>query len=220
MEREVRILLVDDHTLFRESLGRSLESKTNFRVVGSCASAAEAMDVLSREKVDIVLLDYDLGQGNASVFIGNARQHFSGPVLIVTASMSDADTLQAFVSGCSGIFLKHSPLSKLTEAIYKVLGGETWLDPSAVQPLIRGATRKSQPSAPPVLNARERIVLQAILEGLANKEIARRLEVSESAVKWIVHQLFKKAGVRKRSQLVRIALEKSLFLPDAGSSSD
>lgn len=175
---------------------------------------------MSREKVDIVLLDYNLGQGNASVFIENARQRFSGPVLIVTASMSDADTLQAFVSGCSGIFLKHSPLSKLTEAIYKVLDGETWLDPSAVQPLIRSATGKSQTSAPPVLNARERIVLQAILEGLANKEIARRLEVSESAGKWIVHQLFKKAGVRKRSQLVRIALEKCLFLADASSNSE
>ncbi len=219
MEREVRILLVDDHTLFRESLSRSLQVKPNFRVVGSCASGTEAIEVLSSKKVDILLLDYDLGETNGALFIENARRHFDGPVLVVTANMSDADTLQAFISGCSGIFLKHSPLSKLTEAIYTVLDGETWLDPSAVQPLVRGATVKSRPQ-PPVLNTRELVVLKAVLEGLANKEIARRLGVSENSVKWVVHQLFKKAGVRKRSQLVRIALEKRLFRPDATSNPD
>ena len=215
MDGEIRILLVDDHNLFRESLGRSLESKPNFRIAGSCASAAEALAVLNREKVDIVLLDYDLGDGQGASFVEEVKRYFKGPVLVVTAGMSDTDTVQAFISGCSGIFLKHNPLAKLFEAISKVIGGETWLDPSVVKPLVRGAAAKSsQPQAQP-LSAREHTVLKAILEGLTNKEIARQLGVSENSVKWVTHQLFKKTGVRKRSQLVCIALEKQLFVAGA-----
>jgi two-component system nitrate/nitrite response regulator NarL len=215
MDGEIRILLVDDHTLFRESLGRSLESKTNFRIAGSCASAAEALQVLNRERIDIVLLDYDLGDGQGSSFVDEVKRHFQGPVLVLTAGMSDTDTVQVFISGCSGIFLKHNPLAKLFEAISKVMGGETWLDPNVVKPLVRGAAAKSShpPQSQP-LSAREHSVLKAILEGLTTKEIARKLGVSENSVKWITHQLFKKTGVRKRSQLVRIALEKHLFVTD------
>jgi DNA-binding NarL/FixJ family response regulator len=214
MDGEIRILLVDDHTLFRESLGRSLETRSNFRIAGSCASASEALAVLKREKVDVVLLDYDLGEGQASFLLENARRCFTGPILVVTAGMSDSETLQAFVGGSSGLFLKHNPLAKLVEAIDKVLGGETWLDPSAVKPLIRGATGKFNQAMSQPLKPRERDVLKAILEGLTNKEIARRLEVSENSVKWATHRLLKKAGVRKRSQLVRIALEKRLFVTE------
>lgn len=215
MDGEIRILLIDDHTLFRESLGRSLEAKPNFRIAGSCASAAEALRVLDREKVDIVLLDYDLGDGQGSSFVEDVKRRFKGPVLVVTAGMSDTDTVQAFISGCSGIFLKHNPLAKLFEAIAKVMGGETWLDPNVVKPLIRGAAAKSSQSQSQPLSAREHRVLKAILEGLTNKEIARQLGVSENSVKWVTHQLFKKTGVRKRSQLVRIALEKQLFVSGA-----
>ena len=216
MDGEIRILLVDDHTLFRESLGRSLEAKSNFRIAGSCASAAEAVRVLNREKVDIVLLDYDLGDGKGSSFVAEVRRDFKLPVLVVTAGMSDTDTVQVFISGCSGIFLKHNPLAKLFEAIARVMGGETWLDPNVIKPLVRGAAAKSSQTQSQSLSPREHKVLRAILEGLTNKEIARQLGVSENSVKWITHQLFKKTGVRKRSQLVRIALEKRLFVTEAG----
>src|ERR1700686_589223 len=95
MGGDIRILLVDDHTLFRESLGRSLEAKPNFRIAGNCASAAEALRILNREKIDIVLLDYDLGDGQGSSFVEDVKRSFKGPVLIVTAGMSDTDTVQA-----------------------------------------------------------------------------------------------------------------------------
>jgi DNA-binding NarL/FixJ family response regulator len=215
MDGEIRILLVDDHTLFRESLGRSLEAKPSFRIAGSCASAAEALRVLNREKIDIVLLDYDLGDGQGSSLVEEVKRRFKGPVLVVTAGMSDTDTVQAFISGCSGIFLKHNPLAKLYEAIFKVMGGETWLDPNVVKPLVRGAAAKSSHPQSQPISAREHSVLKAILEGLTTKEIARQLGVSENSVKWITHQLFKKTGVRKRSQLVRVALEKQLFVTRA-----
>jgi DNA-binding NarL/FixJ family response regulator len=209
MGREIRILLVDDHGLFRESLSRLLEAETELRIVGNCATATEALAVVDREPVDIVLLDHDLGEEQGTLFLDEAKARaFSGHILMVTAGMSDADTLRALESGASGIFLKHSPPAQLVEAIYKVRNGETWLDSRAVQSLVAGASGRTEEhrTAQP-LNARERAVLKGVFEGLTNKEIAGQLQISESSVKAVMQQLFDKTGVRTRSQLVRIALE-------------
>jgi DNA-binding NarL/FixJ family response regulator len=210
MDQEIRILLVDDHSLFRESLRRLLEAEPRFRIAGSCVSVTEALRVLDKEVVDLVLLDLDLGEEQGWLFLEQAKDKFyKGRILIVTAGMSDADTLRAFESGCAGICLKHSPPSQLVEAIYKVMSGETWLDSRAVKSLVAGAVGRADPQRRlQALNARERAVVKGVFEGLPNKEIALRLQISENAVKWVMQQLFEKTGVRTRSQLVRVALER------------
>ena len=201
--------MIDDHGLFRESLSRLLETEPELHVVGSCATAKEALALIGREPIDIVLLDYDLGDEQGVAFLDEARRRgFAGRILMVTAGMSDADTLRALESGAAGVFLKHSPPAQLVEAIHKVRNGETWLDSRAVQSLVSGATRRAgdRLNAQP-LNLRERAVLKGVFEGLTNKEVASRLQISESSVKAVMQQLFDKTGVRTRSQLVRIALE-------------
>jgi DNA-binding NarL/FixJ family response regulator len=195
--------------LFRESLSRLLEAEPDYKIVGSCGSATEAIRLLKATPVDLVLLDYDLGDEQGSGFLAEAkRQGFTGKILMVTAGMSDAGTLRALEGGAAGIFLKHSPPAQLVEAIEKVMNGEVWLDSKAVRSLIAGANSKSeeQRTSQP-LSSRERTVLKSVFEGLTNKEIAALLEISESSVKAVLQQLFDKTGVRSRSQLVRIALE-------------
>jgi DNA-binding NarL/FixJ family response regulator len=184
-----------------------LEAEPDFQMVATCATAAEGLDVLDR--VDVVLLDYDLGDEQGSAFLEEAkRRRFPGRILMVTAGMSDAGTLRSFESGASGIFLKHSPPAQLVEAIHKVMGGDMWLDPRAVRSLVAGVGEKSEEQrAVQALSARERTVLKAVFEGLTNKEIAGNLQISESSVKAVLQQLFDKTGVRTRSQLVRIAIE-------------
>jgi DNA-binding NarL/FixJ family response regulator len=202
--------LVDDHSLFRESLSRLLQAEPDLRIVGDCATVREALAVLDREQVDVVLLDYDLGEEQGAQFLESTKgRGFEGRVLMVTAGMNDAGTLRALESGASGIFLKHSPPSQLIEAIYRVVKGETWLDSKAVRSLVAGASGRSeeQRSSQP-LTTRERAVLKGVFEGLANKEIAANLQISEGSVKAVMQQLFDKTGVRTRSQLVRIALER------------
>jgi two-component system, NarL family, nitrate/nitrite response regulator NarL len=210
MREEIRILLVDDHSLFRDSLSRLLQNEPGFRMVGSCATVAEALSIIASEQPDIVLLDYDLGEEQGSVALAEIRKHgFKGRVLMVTAGMSDAATVRMLESGSEGIFLKHSSPAQLVEAIRRMIAGEPWLDPRAMRSLIAGATGKSEEQrSTQVLTQRERFVLQGVFEGLTNKEIAAQLQVSEGSIKAVMQQLFDKTGVRTRSQLVRIALEK------------
>ena len=183
MQQQIRILLIDDHSLFRESLGRLLEAESDFRITATCAGVREALEVLDHEPVDVVLLDYDLGDEQGSAFLEEAkRRRFTGRILMVTAGIDDAGTLRAFEAGASGLFLKHSPPAQLIEAIHKVTNGEMWLDSRAVRSLVASAHEKSEEQqAAQSLTARERSVLKAVFEGLTNKEIAASLLISESS---------------------------------------
>ena len=210
MNDPVRIMLIDDHALFRESLVRLLEAEPDFQVVAHCATTAEARRLLNRTAVDVILLDYDLGEEFGIDLLQELRtQESRSRILMVTAGMRDSVTLTALNSGVAGIIFKHSGPGQLIEAIHRVAKGELWLDAGVVRSLIAGPGEKSE-SAQGVrsLSDRQRTVLRSILDGLTNKEIASQLQVSETSIKASIQELFDKAGVRTRSQLVRIAIEK------------
>jgi two-component system, NarL family, nitrate/nitrite response regulator NarL len=203
-----RILLLDDHALFREGLNRLLEGESDLQMVACCASVSEASDVLRQQPIDLVLLDYDLGKERGFEFITQARlRGYQGRFLMVTAGMSDAESVRALDLGVSGIFPKHSSPVVLIQAIRKVMAGETWLDENSIQALVRASKRPAVADRSKPFTEREGEVLQGVFEGLSNKEIGARLNISESSVKAALQQLFLKTGVRTRSQLVRIALE-------------
>jgi DNA-binding NarL/FixJ family response regulator len=207
----IRLLLLDDHVLFRESLSRLLASEPDFEMAGHCGTATEALDLLRAGRVDVVLLDFDLGGDHVSQFVAAARASgFEGKILMVTAGMNAAESSMALTHGASGIFLKHSSPGNLAQAIRLVAGGQMWVDQKVVQMLAEGVPQREDSSLRNLLTLREQQVLQSLFEGLTNKEIAAQLGVSESAVKATLQQLFQKTRVRTRSQLVRIALESSL----------
>lgn len=195
--------------MFRESLSRLLEAEPSIRMVGDCASVGEALAILKENPVDLILLDYDLGEEQGlSLIDACAKLGFPGKILMLTAGMSEAGTLRALEAGASGVFLKHSRPDQLVKAIQTVVSGEMWLDSGAVRSLVSDATGRTQEHrASWSLTKRERQVLRGVFEGFSNKEIAAHLQISESSVKAAMQQLFDKTGVRTRSQLVRIAIE-------------
>jgi DNA-binding NarL/FixJ family response regulator len=210
MSSPVRILLVDDHALFRESLVRLLESESDFGVVGHCATISQARQILSGTPVDVILLDYDLGAEFGTDFLQELRiGESSVRVLMVTAGMRDSVTLNALNTGVAGVIFKHSGPGQLIDAIRSVAKGGTWLDEGIMRSLIADSSeRKELERRVRPLSERQCQVLRSILDGLANKEIAAKLQVSETSIKATIQELFNKAGVRTRSQLVRIAIEK------------
>lgn len=209
MTARIQLLLVDDHTLFRVMLSRLLDTDPDFRVVAHCSSIPEALEALAHHRVDLALLDYDLGKRETGFqFIRLARDSgYAGRIFIVTAGMSDGDYVRALGLGVCGVFLKHSSPELLTEAIHKVMAGETWFDQRCIQALVQAVETESGAVRRNELTERERQVLKGLFEGLSNKEIGARLNISEASVKSALQQLFLKTGVRTRSQLVRVALE-------------
>jgi len=202
-QKTIRLLLVDDHALFRESVSRVLADEPGMEIEHR-ASIREALQILSQQRFDLVLLDHDLGSERASQFLPAARQAgFDGRVLVVTAWVSDTEARRLMRQGVSGIFLKEAPLNELIESIRTVSDGGTWMDRS----FGRMDEGEDSQASPPIFNERQRKVLRFVLEGLSNKEIAWRLQISESYVKAILQSLFQKTGVRTRGQLVRVAFE-------------
>jgi DNA-binding NarL/FixJ family response regulator len=200
-----KILLVDDHALFREGAARLLGVENDLEIVGCCGSIEEALILLRLAQVDLVLLDVDLGKERGVQFFKPARDiGFSGRVLVVAAVVSPFEAHRLIQHGAAGVFLKQSPPALLVDAIHAVVAGELYMDP-AFQDYLRSQTEPR--TSPEVLTSRERAVLSGVCEGLANKEIAARVHISEALVKATLQQLFDKNGVRTRSQLVRIALE-------------
>jgi DNA-binding NarL/FixJ family response regulator len=208
--RKARILLVDDHALFRDSVARFLDGEQGFEVAGGCATVEEARDLLREKAVDLVLLDFDLGQRDGLDFMQVAeRLAFKGKVLLVTAGVNEADAASLIRQGIAGIFPKHNSPVLLVQAMREVLAGRVWFEPGQLQKIMGSVVAKEEePSPSSRLTERERQVLSFVFEGLANKEIADRMQLSESSIKATLQQLFQKTGARTRGQLVRVALER------------
>jgi DNA-binding NarL/FixJ family response regulator len=204
----IRVLLVDDHALFREGLVRLFVSEPEIEVAGQCASAAEALELLVGAPVDLVLLDYQLADHAADQFIRAARRNgYEGKILMLTGKMTAEESLKTLQLGASGIFLKHNPPATLIDAIRLVLSGHVWLDKKVIQILAEAVPPPETEGLAHALSEREKHVLRGILEGFTNRKIGQEIGVSEGTVKATLQQLFHKTGVRTRSQLVRVALE-------------
>ena len=206
--RPISILLIDDHVLFRESVTRLLNLEPGLEVVRHCGTIAEGLAALAVDPVDIVLLDFDLGQEEGTEFVRLARQQgFSGKILVVTAGVSEGDAADLIRSGISGIFLKNQSADLLAQGIHDVMAGKVWFDQDLLQAALASREKPRTSISPGDLTDRQRQVVRGVFEGLANKEIAQRIGVSESSVKATLQQLFSKMAVHTRSQLVRVVLE-------------
>jgi len=204
--RPIRLFMVDDHALFRDGLARLLAADPEFEVVGIEGTRDAALVALQHREVDVLLLDYMLGDQSASDLVAALRaQGFEGRILLVTAGLPDREARQMIGAGVAGIFHKQHAADDLKRSIREVYEGKALIDEHYLRKLMQAAA--AEDTRPFRLTERERQILGYLMEGLANKEMAARLNISESAVKAALQVLFNKAGVRTRSQLVRVALE-------------
>ena len=214
--RPYRVLLVDDHQLFRSGLKRLFQEDKRFEVAGDFGSAAEALRAVSQGmRFDVALVDYDLTPteriGSGMNFVANLRT--LSPklnVLLLTAGMSVHALHHAIYKLQTGVLFKSESEEELVLATLRTAQGHRWITTSAA--LQMQAHQGLETAASKPFSAKELRVLRGILEGLGNKEIGSRLELSESAVKTVMQKLFEKAGVRSRSQLVRHVIDRQIDL--------
>ncbi len=212
----IRLVLLDEQVLLRAGIARLLAGEFGFEVVGECGTPAEAMEMLRGITPDVVLVDFDAGvsQDGAGFMCTARTAGYRGRFLVVadTTDIVEKSAL-ALRLGASGIFLKSEPPERLLQAIRCIADGALWLDQTVVQRLAERYVWQESPRAGEKLaadlNDRERKTLLGVLGGLTTKKIAANMGLSESSVKYILRTLFSKAGVRTRSQLVRVALQDS-----------
>jgi DNA-binding NarL/FixJ family response regulator len=203
----IRLLLLVDYVLVRESLSRQSRLEPDFEIVAECGTAVEGLEALSRAPADVVLLDYDAVGDQAAQFVSSARQAgYQGRILVLAAEKDTASLFMPLRAGASGVFRKHSSLDSLPSAIRQVAAGEAWVDLAVLQLLAGPIAERENRNLHRLLTKREQQVLEGVLDGLTNKAIANQVGVSEGAAKAILREIFRKAGVRRRSQLVRVAL--------------
>jgi two-component system, NarL family, nitrate/nitrite response regulator NarL len=207
--KDIRLLLLDDHALFRESVARLLRAEPGFEVVADCSAGTDALRIIKSQEIDIVLLDLDLGEERGTDFLESLRaERFKGKVLLVTAGVNESDIPGFIRKGISGVFMKHGYPAELIQGIRETMEGKVLFRQDLLRKALESAAEPSSQQTAVRFTERERRVLSFVFEGLANKQISDRLQISESAVKACLQQLFAKTGVRTRSQLVRIALER------------
>jgi two-component system nitrate/nitrite response regulator NarL len=205
--RRINLFLLDDHAMFREGLARMIEKEPDMKITGQSSSSADALAKLPSSGANMVLLDVDLGPERAVDFVAHARKKgFDGQILVLTAGVSGPEAVQLVQAGVAGILHKHHSTDVLCKIIRQVAAGESCLEKDYLTHLFRSLDR-TRASAQPKLTERDKTVLRFIFQGMTNKEIAARLEISEGAVKASLRLLFEKLGVRTRAQVVKIALE-------------
>ncbi|MBB2891723.1 response regulator [Flexivirga oryzae] len=216
--KPIRVVVVDDQTVIRESVAAMLDLYDDLEVVGTAADGAQAVSTAIAQRAEVVLMDLNMPvMDGADATSALSERAPEVNVLILTTYGDDASIMRALDAGARGYLTKDAGRAEIAAAIRTVAGGQAVLDPKVQEQLVRAAMQRSAAPAPAApaaapagLTPRESEVLTLIASGLTNREIARRLVVSEGTVKTHINNLFAKAGVRDRAAAVTFAFQHGL----------
>jgi DNA-binding NarL/FixJ family response regulator len=217
----IRVLVADDQALVRGSFRLLVDTAPDLHVIGEAATGAEAVEIATREKPDVLLMDIRMpGMDGieATRQITRSEQTGAARVLILTTFDLDEYVYAALRAGASGFLLKDTPPADLLVAIRVIAAGDALLAPAVTRRLIAEFARRPEPGRTPAatlegVTDREREVLTLIARGLSNAEIAQALHVTMATAKTHVGRLLAKLGARDRAQLVMVAYETGLVQP-------
>lgn len=211
-----RILLADDHRMFRQGLREVIERKTNFEVVGEAGTGREALDMIEALRPDIVLLDIQMPEVNGvAVAQQVALTHPEVKIVMLTMYREDQHLVDAIQAGAQGYLLKDADADELIDVLTRVQRGESAIDPALTSRIFAAIRRlQSRDAEQAALTERERDILQLVAAGHDNKTIAARLHLSEKTVGNRLSEIFQKLGVTNRTQAALVAIQRQLIPSD------
>lgn len=209
----IRVLVIDDHLIVREGLRWMLDDATGIEVAGEAETGAEALEAIPRVSPDVVFLDIHLPERNGLEVLADIRDsHPDIPVVMLTMSDEPAYVEEAVRSGAAGYLLKNAPQAELIRAIKAAAAGDAYIQAEVTRPLLaRFAREVRAQGAAPAISPRELQIVGLLAEGMANKQIAAKLGISDVTVKGYLQELYEKLGASDRAQAVAIALRHRLI---------
>ena len=210
-QKQIRVLLVDDHTLFRKGLAELLEQRGAIAIVGSAANGDEALLLLKSTTPDVVITDLNMPPHGGLALLRQIRaEGWKGPVLVLTVSDAKDDLANAMSGGAQGYLLKDMEPDDVVDAVQRAVRGETVVAPAMTLKLVHLLQAGGQPpkaEALQQLTAREREILEHLSRGLSNKAIARELDISHDTVKLHVRHILAKLNLTSRVEAAVFAVE-------------
>lgn len=206
-----RIVIADDHRIFREGLKTLLKIQPDFEVVGEAMDGAEALEAVRRLRPDVLLLDLAMPVSGFETLRELATQSASVRILLLTASADKMEISRALQLGAWGVVQKGSPSQLLFKAIRAVMEGRYWLERESVADLVQYLQGSATQARPFGLTERELEVVEAVVAGLSNREIGRKLAISEQTAKHHLTNIFDKVGVSNRLELALLAIKQRLI---------
>jgi DNA-binding NarL/FixJ family response regulator len=204
----IRLLIVDNHTLFRQGLVSLLQSEPGFKVVGEAGSGEEALQLAPQLQPDVVLMDVKMpGIGGVEATRRLLEQMPPVRVLMLTVSEEEESLFAAIHAGARGYILKNADADELLEGIRRVHAGEAMISPAMTFRLIQVLRSGGGPAAPPELplTSREQDVFHLLVRGASNREIAEMLTISENTVKTHVRNILDKLELDNRVEVAAFA---------------
>jgi two-component system nitrate/nitrite response regulator NarL len=209
---EIKVLLVDDHTLFRKGLAELLEQRGEIRVAGIAGNQDDALRLLDETQPDVVITDLNMPPHGGIALLRQIRaKPWTGPVLVLTVSDAEEDLANAMRAGAQGYLLKDMEPDDVVDAVQRAVRGETVVAPSMMLKLVHllqgGGPVAGKAEALKQLTAREREILDYLAQGMSNKAIARSLDISHDTVKLHVRHILSKLNLTSRVEAAVFAVE-------------
>jgi len=214
--RVIRIVVADDHALFREGLRRILDLEKDIKIVGEAKDGSETLELIDRLRPDVILMDISLpGPNGIRITRKIRKKHKKLQVIMLSMYEDTAHIIESFQAGASGYVIKTGPSSELLQTIRSVFREGVSIPPVIERKLLKGIRQPELFAEPKrvTLTKREVRILNLVASGSTNKEIATRLFISEKTVKNHLNHIYRKLGVKNRAQAVVEGLRRNYISP-------
>ncbi len=212
MSERLRLVVVDDHALFRRGLVGLLRDMPEFEVAAEASNGEQALAVLAQVQADIVLLDLNMPVMDGLGVVEAVRRAGDRPrILMLTISQNDADLLAAIRAGADGYLLKNTEPEDLRRALLRVAQGQSVLSPEVTAPVLRALMQGGNETPPSVLSEREMEILDLLALGQTTQQIASGLFLSENTIKTHVRHILEKLGAANRTEAVSKAMQMGIL---------
>ncbi len=222
MSQPIRVLIADDHTLFREAVRRLLQSQPGIEIVGEAGDGHEALRLVAQHDADVLLLDVSMpGLTGLEALRKLTEQGSKIRTILLTGTAGRQEVVQAMRLGARGIVTKDASVELLVKALRHVMDGHYWIGHQGMDDLLSFISVKTSTKRPAdTLTRRELQIISAVVQGATNKDMARQFGLSEQTVKNHLSSIFDKLGVSNRLELALFAVNHRLGTDDDASRSN